>query len=356
MSLLQSKLFKKEVKDLDDADIDELLASLTEEELEALSNEVDPDDPLIPPNLRCKDQTKKSPTGPFNRKKLLEYLERTAKEQEDWPEAKPYEAGLKRGKVWHPKELPKPKSDDIQIELDLGDEYEDALHGASEHELVDLAAILGLHSMLNQDQFHSSVLNKGQKLGDKFQSIVRSSKPKILPLEPDNDTDVDKTLKQVTDNDPSLKRLNWNNIRNISREKFKRLFDSLTNNTNLEFLSLANTDLCDVSAQLLVEALKKNKHLMSLNVESNYITGPMLRDMIEAILINQTVLEFRAANQSPLVLGNKIEMEITKLVEQNNTLLRLGLCFDVADARIRIADHLQKNNDCLRLRRIGSEA
>lgn len=355
MSLFHTKLFKKEVKDLDDADLDELLASLTEEELEALSNEVDPDDPLIPPHLRCKDQTKKSPTGPFNRKKLLEYLERSAKEQADWPEAKPFEAGLKRGKIWHPKELPKPKSDDLQIELDLGDEYDDALHGASEHELVDLAAILGLHSMLNQDQYHSSVLNKGQKLGDKFQSIVRASQPKILPLEPDNNTDVDKTLQQVVNNDPSLKKLNWNNIRNISREKFKRLFEGLANNTNLEYLSLANTDLYDVSSVVLVEALKKNKHLISLNVESNYLTGLMLRDLIEALLTNQTILEFRAANQSPLVLGNKIEMEVTKLVEQNNSLLRLGLCFDVADARIRIADHLQKNNDRLRLRRIGSE-
>lgn len=33
-----------------------------------------------------------------------------------------------------------------------------------------LSAILGLHSMLNQDQFHSSILNKGQKIGDRFES------------------------------------------------------------------------------------------------------------------------------------------------------------------------------------------
>lgn len=49
--------------------------------------------------------------------------------------------------------------------------------------------------------------------------------------------------------------------------------------------------------------------------------------------------------QCPLVLGNKIEMEITKLIEENKTLLRLGLCFDVPDARVRIAEHLQKNTD-----------
>lgn len=53
---------------------------------------------MLPASQRCKDQTKKAPTGPLNRKKLLEYLERTAREQADWPEAKPYESGIKRGK------------------------------------------------------------------------------------------------------------------------------------------------------------------------------------------------------------------------------------------------------------------
>lgn len=38
-------------------------------------------------------------------------------------------------------------------------------------------------------------------------------------------------------------------------------------------------------------------------------------------------------------------MEITKLIEENKTLLRLGLCFDVPDARVRITERLQKNND-----------
>ncbi|GBN86468.1 Tropomodulin, partial [Araneus ventricosus] len=249
MAFFATRLISKEVRELDDKDLDELLASLTVEELEQLSNEVDPDDSLLPPSQRCKDQTKKSPTGPLNRKKLLDYLERTAREQADWPEAKPYEAGLKRGKIWKPKEVPKTKTDDLEIELDLDDEYEQALGTADETELVDLAAILGLHSMLNQDQFHASILNKGQKIGDRFESIVHATKPKVLPLEPDNDTDVDKTLDQVCNNVASLKKLNWNNIRNISREKMKRLFEGLKTNAHLEYLSLANTDLYDVSAE-----------------------------------------------------------------------------------------------------------
>nr|CAD7462777.1 unnamed protein product [Timema tahoe] len=49
--------------------------------------------------------------------------------------------------------------------------------------------------------------------------------------------------------------------------------------------------------------------------------------------------------QRSTVLGNKIEMEITSLVEQNPTLLRLGLHLEYNDARHRIAMHLQRNID-----------
>lgn len=49
--------------------------------------------------------------------------------------------------------------------------------------------------------------------------------------------------------------------------------------------------------------------------------------------------------QRSSVLGNKIEMEITQLVEQNPTLVRLGLHLEYSDARHRIASHLQKNID-----------
>lgn len=49
--------------------------------------------------------------------------------------------------------------------------------------------------------------------------------------------------------------------------------------------------------------------------------------------------------QRSSVLGNKIEMEITDLVEKNTSLLRLGLHLEYNDARHRIANHLQRNID-----------
>ena len=38
----------------------------------------------------------------------------------------------------------------IALDIDLGEEYEVALGSASTDEIVDLAGILGLHSMMNQ--------------------------------------------------------------------------------------------------------------------------------------------------------------------------------------------------------------
>lgn len=131
------------------------------------------------------------------------------------------------------------------IQLDLDEDAEDALDAASEADLVDLAGILGLHSMLNQDQFHASILNKGQGANAKFESIVKATQPKRFPVLPPNDTNISQTTDQVMNNDPNLIELNWNNIKAISRETFVKLFEGLANNTHLKSLSLTNTGLPD---------------------------------------------------------------------------------------------------------------
>lgn len=90
-------MYGKDLSEYANIPIEDLLNQLTEEELEQLSNDVDPDDPHIPPSMRCKEQTKKGPTGPLDRQKLLQYLKKYAMEQEDWPENKPFQMGTKRG-------------------------------------------------------------------------------------------------------------------------------------------------------------------------------------------------------------------------------------------------------------------
>lgn len=154
------------------------------------------------------------------------------------------------GKTW----VPKPSDNNLNDEkiiLDMEDGAENALNNASEADLVDLAGILGLHSMLSQDQYHASILNKGQLSNDKFESIVKSTKPRKAPApEPDNMTDPEKTAKQIIENDPGLTELNWNNIKYIPRETFKKLFNGLKTNSNLTELHLSNTGLTDGPAEV----------------------------------------------------------------------------------------------------------
>ncbi|XP_013200256.1 tropomodulin-1 isoform X1 [Amyelois transitella] len=347
-----AKLFGRELSNYDEVDVDELLSKLTQEELSMLAKEVDPDDNTFPPSLRNNYDCDKDPTGPLNRKKLIEHINKQALETPDRPEVKPYVPGIIRGKKWiPPPQTDKARDAEEQISIDLGDEYQSALDNASQEEIIDLAAILGFHSMMNQDQYHASLLNKGQPIGLGWDGITKATQPKVFPMDPPNSTDPDETVKRVQENDQKLTDLNWNNIKNISDEKFEKLFEALKTNTNLEVLSLVNVGLNDRTAQLLADALQANSGLRVVNVETNFISPAGVVQLVKSLLTTNSVEEFRASNQRSAVLGNKIEMEITRLVEQSPTLLRLGLHLEYSDARHRIASHLQRNIDRIRQQR-----
>lgn len=67
--------------------------------------------------------------------------------------------------------------------------------------------------MMNQDQYHASLLNKGQPVGLGWDGVTKSTQPKVYPPEPPNQTDPDDSIKRVRDDDPKLLDLNWNNIK-----------------------------------------------------------------------------------------------------------------------------------------------
>ena len=68
--------------------------------------------------------------------------------------------------------------------------------------------------MMNQEQYHSSLLNKGPtpKLGLGWNGTAKAYQPKPLPFEPPNMTDIEKSIKQLQDDDFNLTTLNLNNI------------------------------------------------------------------------------------------------------------------------------------------------
>lgn len=94
----------------------------------------------MPPDQRNNYDCEKESTGPLNRKKLIEHINKEALETPDKPEFEPFIKGKVRGKKWVP---PPPDAKQLETEekiaIDLGDEYEQALTDASQEEIIDLA-------------------------------------------------------------------------------------------------------------------------------------------------------------------------------------------------------------------------
>lgn len=86
-------------------------------------------------------------------------------------------------------------------------------------------------------------------------------------------------------------------LQNISDEKLEQLFAALPQNEHLEVLSLTNVGLTDKTALLLAEAIEKSKTLRVLNVETNFISPPVIVRLVQALLKCRTIEEFRASNQ-----------------------------------------------------------
>jgi len=350
------KLYGKDLSQYENMDLDELLEQLTPEEVDMLTSQVDPDDTLMPPSQRNSYRCEKRSTGPLNRKKLIEYITHQAMNDPDRPEMVPYESGKVRGKKWIPPPAPLSENREKleeEIQLDLGDEYETALGDATENELVDLAAIHGFHSMMNQDQYHAS--EKGERLDSApgWAGVTRATRPKPMAAEPPNMTDPEESIERRKRDDYELLQLNLNNIKTMSDEQLKRLCEAVAENTRLESLMMANTALADKHAEHFVTMLEKNNTLKELSLESNFISPAMMARLVKAMVKHNNIEAFRAANQRAAVLGNKIEMEITKHVEANPNILQLGIHFEFNDSRARVSAQLQKNRDTYRLRRIG---
>ncbi|XP_071497533.1 tropomodulin-1-like [Diadema antillarum] len=336
-----------------DIDEDEILKTLTEEQLEELAYELDPDNSMLPPSERHRPQTKKAPTGKFDRQKLLDFLEKKAREEKDWEENVPFVRGQKRGKVYENKKEDKGKDNIKENGNREPEEWEKELDHATEEDLVELAGILGLHGMLDQEQYDASQRSVG--LGTermKFHAVTKATIPKgDFQLEPPNTTDVEGSLKKLKANDKELKNLNLNNIKEIKMDIIKDIFAAVGDNTVLESLSMASTGLADKAALLAAEVLKKNKTLKTLNLESNFITSEGMSALCKAMTNNTTLTELRLANQRGL-MGSKVEQEFANMLEKKNkTLLKLGLAFEHAGPRSMAQEALMRNNENVRKQR-----
>ncbi|NXQ81970.1 TMOD3 protein, partial [Nyctibius grandis] len=117
------------------------------------------------------------------------------------------------GKIFIPKQ--KPVQSYTEEKFSLDPELEEALTSATDTELGDLAAILGMSNLITNNQFCGVVGSSNGIDKDSFSNIVKGEK--MLPVfdEPPNPTNVEETLQRIKDNDSRLVEVNLNNIKVI---------------------------------------------------------------------------------------------------------------------------------------------
>ncbi|KAM9860476.1 tropomodulin-2 isoform 1-T1 [Aulostomus maculatus] len=341
--------YKKDLDKYKDLDEDEILNKLSAEELKQLETaleEMDPENALLPAGLRQKDQTTKKATGNFDREALLKYLEKEAIEHKDREDIVPF-TGEKKGKVFIPKQKPVETRQEEVTTLDP--ELEEALSSATDTELCDLAAILGVHTLVTSTQTYDGT---GTKEG--FNNVIKGEKMNPVFDEPPNPTNVEETLNRIKSNDISLKEVNLNNIKNIPIPTLRDFAKAMEKNTHVTKFSLAATRSNDPIALAFSDMLRENKTLRSLNLESNFITGAGVQALTEALRDNDTLTEIKIDNQRQQ-LGTTVEMEIAKMLEENNSIVKFGYHFTQQGPRSRAAAAITKNNDLVRRKRVEGD-
>ncbi|KAF3839190.1 hypothetical protein F7725_017907 [Dissostichus mawsoni] len=231
-----------------DIDEDALMKGLSAAELDQLEyelQEMDPENAMLPAGYRQRDQTKKGPTGTYDRDALQQHLEKEALEIEDKEDLVPF-TGEKKGKTFEAKKAADiPENEQVKLEPEL----EEALKNATDAEMCDIA----------------------------------DAQP----------TNVEETLERIHNNDSSLTEVNLNNIKDIPIPTLKEIFEAMKGNSQVESLSIAATRSNDPVAYACAEMLQENTSLQSLNVESNFITSDGMIKVIKAMANNATLFASR---------------------------------------------------------------
>uniref|UniRef100_A0AAZ3PRD5 Leiomodin-3 n=1 Tax=Oncorhynchus tshawytscha TaxID=74940 RepID=A0AAZ3PRD5_ONCTS len=165
-----------------------------------------------------------------------------------------------------------------------------------------------------------------------------------------NETNLDTTLDKIRNNNPAITDVNLNNIENIPKEMLIEYVDALKKNKHVKTFSIANTGADENIAFTLANMLRENRSITTLNIESNFITGKGIIAIIRCLQFNETLTELRFHNQRHM-LGHHAEMEVSRLLKANNTLLKMGYHFEQAGPRMVVTNLLTRNLDRQRQQR-----
>ncbi|KAK2842774.1 hypothetical protein Q5P01_012974 [Channa striata] len=343
----------KKLKKYEEVDEDELLATLSPEELQELERELedlDPDD-NVPIGLRQKDHTAKIPAGAFDRNALLKYWEDENRKLEK-VESSPRQEGCadkSRGENLSApsKNTSKTLGNDRKQISNKGKKAQTAL-GKNEAEKKE------------ECKKEAPVRCKGPQRN----SLSKSSTRDLINAETTdqnvtvtcdrlsgNPIVIDKALEQILSDDPTMNEVNLNNIEDISQETLICFAEALCKNTHVHVFSLANTHADDRVAFAIAKTLRENCSIRNLNIESNFVSGQGILALLVALQHNRTLVELRFHNQRH-ICGGKVEMEMVQLLRENTTLLKLGYQFELPGPRMTATSILTRNQDQQRQKRL----
>ncbi|CAF5075901.1 unnamed protein product, partial [Rotaria magnacalcarata] len=253
----------------------------------------------LPASDRSNYRIHKTPTGPYDRNKLLGFLTEQGQSEKDWEEQKPFVPGEKKGKVWLAPEVAKPTHDEEDEFTHT--EWDDLLTNATETEIVELAAILGFTGLINQVQYHAAVTDKPISTNAGGWNAAAKMEPlKLIPPEPDNMTNVEECIEKAKANDKELTKININNIQGVKPDVLKDLLNAIKENTHVEVLAMANVGMTDAVGRSLAELIEANSTLKTVDAQSNRLTGAVVAEIVRSTLKNQTLVELRLSNQVKL--------------------------------------------------------
>lgn len=195
---------------------------------------------------------------------------------------------------------------------------------------------------------------ESEKVGNCVAKPSTPSKAKEAEEEDEDSSMFDELMEQVRSNDSSLSELNVNNSEVIKTKTLIEFAQALSNNTHVKKFALANCRADDHVAYAVAGMLRSNKSVTSVNLDSNHLTGKGILSLIQALLHNSTLTELRFHNQRH-ICGGKTEMEMTKILKDNATLIKLGYHFELAGPRMTVTNILSRNMDRQRQKRLQEQ-
>ncbi|KAM5255297.1 leiomodin-2 [Ctenodactylus gundi] len=365
--------YRRGLSKYESIDEDELLASLSAEELKELERELDDIEPdrSLPVGLRQKSLTEKTPTGTFSREALMAYWEKESQKLLEKERLGECEKVAEEDKGESEEELiftesNSEVSEDVYAEEEEQEasqeeeEEEEEEQEDSEEEEGTTGTPKGINGTVNYDSVDSEI-SKPKAFRSQIESInltngngSRNTESPAATHPSGNPTVIEDALEKIKNNDPDTTEVNLNNIENITTQTLTRFAEALKSNTAVKTFSLANTHADDSAAVAIADMLKVNEHITSVNVESNFITGKGILAITRALQHNAVLTELRFHNQRH-IMGSQVEAEIVKLLKENTTLLRLGYHFELPGPRMSMTSILTRNMDKQRQKRMQEQ-